>query len=121
VGRIDRIHNLFTTINNATGTVVHNCNLGHRFHHSSISADFTANFTNLNLFSGYSTKIELLLIQGPSAYVPIAVQIEGAGQTLRWEGGSPPSGTVNGRDLVTFDISNTGGTYEVLGSVISYT
>lgn len=121
LNKFKQIHEIFTAINNATGTVIHDCGNGQRFHHSSITSNFTANFTNLDLASGSSTKVTLMLIQGGTAYIPTAVQIAGAGQALNWEGGSPPSGSSNSYDVVTFDISNTLGTYTVLGSLVSYT
>jgi len=104
----------------ATGVVVHDCNNGHIFSHSSISADFTANITNLNCDTGYATTITLVLTQGGTAYMPTAVQIAGSAQTITWQGGSAPSGTSSGIDVVSFSILNASGTYTVLGSSVSY-
>jgi hypothetical protein len=104
----------------ATGVVVHDCDNGHIFSHSSISANFTANITNLNCDTGYATTITLVLNQGGTAYMPTAVQIAGVAQTINWEGGSAPSGTNSGIDVVSFSILNASGTYTVLGSSVSY-
>ena len=62
----------------------------------------------------------MLITQGSTAYIPNAVQIAGSAQTIVWQGGSAPSGTANGKDLVSFTIYNDGGTYTVLGQLVSY-
>ena len=114
------VQEAYDTKTAATGVVVHDCDNGHIFSHSSISANFTANITNLNCDTGYATTITLVLNQGGTAYMPTAVQIAGAAQTINWEGGSAPSGTNSGIDVVSFSILNASGTYTVLGSSVSY-
>ena len=110
----------FGALTSATGTVIHNCNTGHIFYHTSLSANFTANFTNLQLDSTYGTTVTLVLVQGATAYIPNAVQIDGAAQTINWQGGSEPTGTNNGVDVVTFSILNNSGTYTVLGQLVDF-
>ena len=110
----------FSTINAATGTVVHNCDNGHIFRHTAPSANWTANFTNLGLTTSYATTVTLVIDQGVTARIPTAVQIGGVAQTLLWQGGSPPTGTSNGEDVVSFSILNSGGTYTVLGQLVGF-
>jgi len=114
------VHRSFTAIADATGTVVHNCNLGHHWYHTSPDADFTANFTNLDLSPGYYATMTLVIVQGGSAFEPTAVQIDGASQTIIWAGNSAPTGTSNGHDIVTFKIVNVSGTFKVLGELKSH-
>ena len=102
------------------GVVTHDCDNGHIFYHTSISANFTANFTNLGLSSNYSTNLVLILDQGSTAYIPSAVQIGGSGQTINWQGGSAPTGTVNGIDAVSFTVLEVSGTYVVLGQLVDF-
>jgi len=116
----DGVQEKYGALTSATGTVTHDCDNGHIFSHSSISANFTANITNLNCDTGYATTVTLVLNQGGTAYMPTAVQIAGSAQTITWQGGSAPSGTANGIDVVTFSILNASGTYTVLGSSVSY-
>jgi hypothetical protein len=53
--------------------------------------------------------------------MPTAVQIDGASQTILWQGGSAPSGTASGTDVVSFTlIRSSGGTWKVIGSATSY-
>jgi hypothetical protein len=120
ITKAEQIHEIFTTKTSATGTVTHDCSTGQVFSHSSISANFTANFTNLNLDSGYGTTITLVLNQGGTAYIPNAVQIGGVGQTINWQGGSAPSGNANKKDVVSFSILNSSGTYTVLGQLTTF-
>lgn len=117
---IKEVREVFTTKTGATGVVEHDCSTGHIFYHTSIAANFTANLTNLNLSAGSATTITLVLIQGASAYIPNALQIGGAAQTINWQGGSAPSGNANKNDVVAFSILNNAGTYKVLGQLVSF-
>ena len=110
----------FSSLTSATGTVAHDCANGTVFYHTSISANFTANFTNLELDSSYATAITLVLVQGGTAYIPNAVQIGGVGQTINWQGNAEPTGTINRIDAVSFTILNNSGTYTVLGQLTDF-
>ena len=110
----------FSDLTGATGVVAHDTSNGHIFRHTSIAADFTANFTNLGLTNDHGTMVSLMLVQGGTAYIPTAVQIGGAAQTILWQGGSAPSGTASGTDIVSFSITQSGGSYTVLGQLTSY-
>ena len=117
----DGVSEKFSSLTGATGVVAHDCDNGHIFYHTSISANFTANFTNLGLSTNYSTNLTLILNQGASAYIPTAVQIGGSAQTINWQGGSAPSGTSNGIDAVSFTILRDSGSYIVLGQLVDFT
>ena len=90
------------------------------FHHSSISADFTANFTNVPTTDDRAISVALILVQGGTAYMPTAVQIGGAAQTILWQGGSAPSGTASGTDVVSFTLIRESTSWTVIGSSASY-
>ena len=117
---IDGVIETSTALTGATGTVVHDTSNSHIFTHSSIAADFTANFTNLSLVANQTTALTLVLTQGATAYIPTAVEIGGTAQTILWQGGSAPSGTASGTDVVTFSIIYNGSSYTVLGNLASY-
>ena len=104
----------------ATGTVTHNLNTAAVFHHSSINANFTVNFTNADATDDRTTSVALILVQGGTAYMPTAVQIGGAAQAILWQGGSAPSGTANGKDIVSFTLVRESAVWTVLGSATSY-
>ena len=110
----------FATLTGATGTVAHDCDNGHIFYHTTPAADWTANFTNLGLTAEHATTLSIVIDQGATAYIPSAVEIGGVAQTLLWQGGSQPSGTADGTDVVAFSILNDGGTYVVMGQLVGF-
>ena len=104
----------------ATGTVAHDLSAKRIFRHSSIAADFTANLTNTGLADGFGTGVSMILVQGATAYIPTAVEIDGTSQTILWLGGSQPTGTADGVDLVQFTVLQSGVSYTVLGQLVPY-
>jgi hypothetical protein len=124
---VDGVTTLKTTtevtsaLTGATGTVAHDLSTGAIFDHTSLAADFTANFTNVPTTVSRTIGVVLILTQGGTAYMPTAVQIDGAAQTILWQGGSAPSGTASGTDIVSFTlIRSSGGAWKVIGSAQSY-
>lgn len=117
---IKGVSEAFSSITGATGTVTHDCSSGTIFYHTSPTANFTVNLTNLKCDSGYGTSTTLILSQGASAYIPNALQIGGVAQTINWSGGSEPTGTANKKDVISFSILNNSGTYIVLGQLSSF-
>jgi hypothetical protein len=105
----------------ATGVVAHDLSNGAVFDHTSLAADFTANFTNVPTTASRTISVALILTQGATAYMPTAVQIDGAAQTIQWQGGSAPTGTASGTDIVSVTlIRSSGGAWKVIGSATSY-
>lgn len=74
----------------ATGVVAHDFLEANTFYHTSVSANFTVNITNLPTTDNRSYSITLHIVQGATAYFINGVQIAGAAQTLRWAGGQAP-------------------------------
>ena len=114
------VHEKFLTITGATGVVAHNVQSGHVFLHKTPAANWTANFTNLVIAQEDATNIAIIIDQGNTAYMPTAVQIDGVAQTIVWQGNSTPTGTDNGKNVVSFTILNDVGTYVVLGQSTSF-
>ena len=114
------VHEKFQTKVDATGVVTHDCSSGHIFRHTSPDANWTANFTNLNLDSTYATALTLIIEQGATGYYPSAVQIGGSAQTINWQGNATPTPSTNRTDVVTFSIINNSGTYIVLGQLTGF-
>ena len=111
----------YSVLTGATGTVAHDCANGKMFHHTTPAADWTVNLTNLDLNQyKFSTSVGIVVTQGNTAYIPNAVQIAGAAQTIIWQGNSTPTGTANGTDAVSFTIMRDGSTYIVLGQLTSF-
>lgn len=114
------VHEKFQTKVDATGTITHDCSAGHIFYHTSPDANWTANFTNLDLNSTYATAITLVIVQGGTGYYPNALEIGGVSQTINWQGNATPTPSINRVDVVTFSILNNSGTYTVLGQLTGF-
>jgi hypothetical protein len=92
------------TKTNATGTVEHDFSLGSVFYHTSPSANFTLNLTNVPVDNNKTSTIAVLIQQGIDAYFPTAFQIDGVAQTVKWSGGIAGSGTPLNLDIITFTL-----------------
>jgi len=109
----------------ATGVVTHDCSTGTVFYHTSVSSNFTANITNLVTMVdgvGRAGSVTLVIAQGATPYICNAVQINGAAQTILWQGSaSAPTGNANKTDIITFSIMQTGlSSYIVFGQLVSF-
>jgi hypothetical protein len=104
----------------ANGTVTHDYSLGTLFYHSSISANFTANITNVPTTNDRSIVVSIILDQGATAYIPNALQIDGASQTINWVGGSTPTPIANKKELVSFVLVRISSSWTVLGSITTF-
>lgn len=116
----DQIVEPIATKTGATGTVTHDLSTGAVFHHSSISANFTANFTNVSTTDNRSIVVVLLLIQGGTARIPVGVQIDNTTQTINWVNGTVPTGNANKIDIATFTLIRVGSAWTVLGQLSTY-
>jgi hypothetical protein len=117
---VKKVYETTNALTSATGVVTHNCNNGHIFVHSSVSANFTANFTNTTIAPNTATSFTLVINQGGTAYVPTAVQVGGQAQTVNWQGGTQPGGNANKKDVVSFSVINNNGTWITLGQLTSF-
>ena len=114
------VHENFQSQSGATGVITHNCSLGHVFRQNLPTSNYTANFINLNLNTSYVTAVSVVITQGPVAYIPNVVQIDGVTQTINWQGTYVPVPSPNRIDVVTFSIFNNGGSYTVLGQLSGF-
>jgi hypothetical protein len=118
--QIQQVDYPYTTKTNATGTVTHDCSVGQVFYHTSPSANFTVNLTNLGVSSGYITKVELYIVQGNTGRLPNALQVAGSSKTISWYNAVTPTPSSNSVDLVTFTLLLNGTTYTVFGKLERY-
>ena len=100
--------------------VVHDFATGAIWYHSDISANFTANFTNVPTTNDRTLAVVLVLNQGATAYIPNAVQINGVAQTILWQGTVLPVGTTNRVNVVSFTLVRTGSAWTVIGALTTY-
>ena len=113
-------HEIFYTFNGQGGVTDHNVMLGHLFYHTGVTSDITPNFTNFDLTAEDATNITIIINQGNTAYEIPAIQIGGSAQTIVWQNNNAPTGTANGIDSFSFTILNDGGSYVVLGQMVSF-
>jgi len=106
---------ILLTKTGATGVVVHDVAPGAVFYHTSVAANFTANFTNVPTTDARVLQATLIITQGSTPYIPNAVQIEGVAQTIKWLGSSAPAGTASKIDVISFTLIRTGSAWIVLG------
>ena len=94
---------------------------GNTFALASNAAAITANYTNVPTTTGQVISTALIITQGSTAYIPSAVTINTVSQTIKWQGGSPPTGNANKTDIVSFTfICNGTTTPTVIGSLSTY-
>lgn len=108
------------TLTGSTGTVAHSYTVGGIWIHTSIAANFTANFTNVPTTAGTVVSFTLILIQGATAYFPNAVQIDGVAQTINWFDGVAPTPLANKREIASFNLVRNSGAWIVFGSYSSF-
>ena len=104
----------------STGVVAHDYNTGGLWIHTGISANFTANFTNVPTTNNRTNNFTLMLYQGASPYYPNVVQIDGVAQTILWFDGNTPIPVANKTEIATFSLVRVSDTWRVLGSYGMY-
>jgi hypothetical protein len=104
----------------ATGVVTHDFSTGAIWYHSSISANFTVNLTNVPTTNDRIITVSLILNQGATGRLPSAFQIDGVAQTIRWQNNVTPTPTINILEIATFSLIRTGSTWFVLGQLAPF-
>ena len=118
---LQTVTEVLNTKTGATGVVAHDYGTGSTWYHSSIAANFTANITNAPTTDNRSIVINLILIQGATAYIPSALQVGGSALTIKWVNGVTPTGNPNKVDIATFTLIRTGAAWaQVLGTYGSF-
>jgi hypothetical protein len=112
---------ILNTKTTATGVVTHDYSTGSIWYHTSISANFTPNFTNVPTTDARTLVTTLILVQGATAYIPSALQVAGTGLTIKWVNGVTPTGNPNKVDIATFTLIRSGAAWaQALGSYASF-
>ena len=114
----------------ATGTINYDLTTqADVYYTTSASANFTLNFRasstvalNTLLATGESISAVFRNTNGATAYYPNVIQVDGASQTVKWQGGTAVSaGNASAVDVYTFVITKTGSaTFTVFGSQVKF-
>jgi len=110
------------TKTNAGLTVVHDFKTSSTWYHSSISQDFTPNFTNIPTNNDRVIPLKLIVANGATPYKPLSpIKIAGTDVAVTWEGGVYPTGTANLTTVWTYNLVRNAGTWKVFGKAELYT
>ena len=104
----------------ATGVVEHDYDTGAVWYHSSLSGNFTANLTNIPTDDNRVIVVTLLISQGGTPYLPTALQIDGAAQSILWLDATTPSGNGGQLDSVTFSLIRQSASWNVIGALTTF-
>jgi len=104
-----------------TGTQTYNFAERAIFYHTSVGADLTAALTNVPTTQNKVHTIAIAIVQGDTAYkFASSFGVNGTSITVKWSGGTQPSGNANRTDVWNFTVINTSATatptWVVLGS-----
>jgi hypothetical protein len=104
-----------------TATAAFNFVNGAIYYCTGMNQNFTAAYTNVPTSSPYVVATSVVISQGGTAYLPTSLSINGTSQTIKWLGGSAPTGSASRINIIgfTFVITSTS-TYIVLGSFAEY-
>lgn len=114
---------IIETFENSTGsatTVTLNTNTSHSLFINSATNNKTLALTNVSLANKEATNITVIWAQGSTPYMINALNINGLAAFIYWQGGSVPTGTANGVDVISFSIYSTGTSYYITGQSVSY-
>ena len=110
----------YGNVSNTGGNLTCNFNNGGIFY-ATLSANVTANFTNVNAIASTVTGATIVVDQGATAYRVANVQVNGVNQTVKWVGATAGAGTASNTDVMSFSLINLGGgAYRVLGQISNY-
>ena len=110
----------YSNISNTGGNLTCNFNLGSTFY-AALTANVTANFTNVNAIASTVTGATIVVDQGATAYRIANVQVNGVNQTVKWVGAIAGAGTAGNTDVMSFSLIHLGGgAYRVLGQISNY-
>lgn len=104
----------------ATGVVVHDLTQGTVWYHTVPSSNFTPNVTNLSTTNNRVISITILVSQGATPYYPSAIQLNGVGQTIKWQDNVIPTATPNKLEAYGFSFIRVSNTWTVTGSLVKF-
>jgi hypothetical protein len=114
----------------ATGTIQYYLSTGAiQFRTANATANYTLNLTygfaqTLTgiMSNGQSITCSFINTNGANAYIPTNITVDGSAATVVWSGstGSAAPGTINGKDLYTFNIVKDAGAFTVFSSRVGF-
>jgi hypothetical protein len=114
-------YEIYSNVTNSGGNLTCNFVNGSTFY-TTLTANVTANFTNVVAAAGRVTGATLIVDQGATAYRVANLQINsGVVQTIKWAGATTNTGTASNTDIMSFSLISLDGTnWRVLGQISNY-
>jgi hypothetical protein len=115
---VNEIIESIPTVAITSGSASLNFATANSFYIASASANFGVVVTNVPTDNDKTTGVSIILVQGATGYIPNSISINGANQTIRWSGGTPPvpTSTLNDIDIFNFTFIRKSSSWIVLGS-----
>ena len=90
----------------------------------SITSDWTIDLDNPDLEVGQATSVTAIVNQGATGYFPNELKIDGVTQTVKWQGGTPPTANAGQTDVIIYSIiclsDGPPKEYLVLGQLVTF-
>ena len=103
-----------------SGTVTYDWSTGDIFYITTMSANWTANITNLPTTANRSYGIVFFLVQGGTGYYINTLQINSAQVTVVWAGATVPTPTASRTEIESFTLYYSGSAWTALGTYTSF-
>jgi hypothetical protein len=117
---LQNVQEIIQTIASPGATPTMNFALGDIWYLTSLSTNYTALFTNVPTTQLRTTTMTIIQAQGPTPYIPTAIQVNGSAVALQYAGGVNPTGRANKTDVVSIVVYNISGTFLAFGQLSSY-
>jgi hypothetical protein len=117
---VQQIQEIVSTKTGATGTVSHDWTTGAIYYHSTMTNNFTANFTNVPTDANRSYVTTLILKQGPTGYYANALQVNNSSVSILWPNATGPTGTANRTEIESFTLYYSGAAWTAFGQLTSF-
>jgi hypothetical protein len=117
---IQQTQEIVNTKTSATGVVTHDWTTGANFYHTSISANFTCNITNLPTTAARAYVVNLILVQGASPFYANALQINSSATTINWVNNTTPTPAANKTEVQSFTLYYSGAAWTALAQYTSF-
>lgn len=108
------------TVSAPSSTQAFDWTAGSIFYVTSMSANFTANITNLPTTANRLYVVTFVLVQGATPYFINALQVAGSSVTIRWTSATIPTATANRTEFETFALYYSGSAWSAFGQLSSY-
>lgn len=117
---IASMNDIIATKSGATGTVTHDFTESNIWYHTGISANFTANFTNVPVTNNRIYNLVLVLVQGASPRYANAIQINGVTEEINWAGYQLPSPQASRFEIQSIQLVRSSNVWNVFSNLSSY-